>query len=136
MQHLFGDALVGTAPLLLPFSLESFGLGLGDQARYEAVIEVGMLLVAALIAYRNGDLRSALTVESRNIKMAAPLFILTSLTLLFANENNTHLLKYGFASSSMTLIAVSHILLAGFLALSTLQGIRGYMRQRSVALLH
>ncbi|MCL4436128.1 MAG: hypothetical protein M1503_10100 [Thaumarchaeota archaeon] len=83
-----------------------------------------MLLLAALIAIRNGDFRSAVSIEPRNLLMCIPLIVLVSLTILFANENNTRLLEFGFASNSLTLISISHILLACFLAFSTLQGIR------------
>jgi membrane-bound metal-dependent hydrolase YbcI (DUF457 family) len=129
-QHLIGDALVGTVPLLLPFSSENFGLSLGVQGRNEVVFEVGMLLVATLIAYRNGDLRSALSIKRKNILMVLPLIALISLTLLFANETNVQLIDYGFASLSLIIIAISHILLACFLAFSTLQGIRGFTSPR------
>lgn len=107
-----------------------FGLKLGALGRNEAVLEVGMLLVAGLIAYRNGDLREALFVERRNALMGIPLIALATLTILYANENSTHLLEYGFASSSLTLISVSHILLACVLAFSMLRGINGLAHRK------
>lgn len=130
-QHvLISDFLVGTVPLLLPLSGAEFGLSLGVLGRNEAVAEVGMLVLAVVIAYRNGELRSALSVDRRNVLMCAPLIVLVSLTILFANESKTRLLEYGFASGSLTVISVSHILLACFLVFSTLQGIRGHMHRK------
>ncbi len=130
-QHfLVGDFLVGTVPLLLPVAALEFGLNLGFPGRNEAFFEIGMLVVALIVAHRGGDLGAAVSVGRGNVLMSIPLVALASLTVLFANENNTPLLDYGFASGSLTLISLSHILLAGFLAFSTLQGIRGLRRRR------
>lgn len=100
-----------------------FGLNLGVQGRNEVILEVGTLLLAALMAVRSGDFRSAISVDRRNLLMIIPLIVLVSLTVLVANENHMHFLEYGFASNSITLISISHILLACFLAFSMLQGI-------------
>jgi hypothetical protein len=126
-QHfLIGDFLAGTVPLFIPVTWVEFGLNLGIQGRYEAILEVGVLVLAVLMAVRNGDFRSALSVDQRNLLMGIPLTVLVSLTVLFANDNNTRLLEFGFVSSSLTLISTAHILLACFLVCSVLQGIRGY----------
>ncbi len=133
-QHfLIADFLVGMVPLLLPFAGAEFGLNLGVQGRNEVFLEVGMLFFAALMAVGNGDFSLAVSVDRRNLLMSIPLAVLVSLTLLFANENKVRLLDYGFASNSLTLISVSHILLACFLTFSTLQGIRGYTHRKIVA---
>lgn len=131
-QHfLVTDFLVGRVPLLLPVSKMEFGLGLGSTGRNEMVLEVGAFVVAALVAYQTGDLQEALTIGRENLRMIFPLFALVSLTLLFANETGVNLLNYGFASGSISLISVSHILLASFLALSFVQGLRS-LGQRKV----
>ena len=104
-----------------------FGLSLGSTGRNEMVLEVGAFVVAAFVAYQMHDLREALTINRKNVMMVFPFTALVSLTLLFANGTGINLLDYGFASGSISLISVSHIVLALFLALSTVQGARGLL---------
>lgn len=125
-QHfLIGDLLVGAVPLFLPLNDFQFGLNLAFQSRNDTILEVGMMLLGGLPAYKRGDLERSLAVDGRNVLMVLPLFGLVSLTLLFANEFNVDIIEHGFASVSLTLISISHIVLSLFLAVSTMRGIQG-----------
>lgn len=131
-QHfLLDDFLVGRVPLFLPLSGVQFGLSLGSIGRNEMALEVGAFIVAAIVAYRMNDIREALTINRKNITMVIPLFALVSLTLLFANEIHVNLLDYGFASGSVSLISISHVVLALFLAMSFGQGVRGLSQKKA-----
>ncbi len=94
------------------------------------VLEVGAFVVASLVAYQVHDLREALTINRKNVMMSSPFVALVSLTLLFANETGINLLDYGFASGSISLISISHVVLTLFLALSMVQGARGLSHNR------
>ena len=96
------DFLVGKVPLFLPLSEVQFGLGLSSAGRSEMAPDVGAFIIAAVVAYRMNDLREALTINRKKSMMITPLFVLVSLTLLFANENGINLLGYGFASWSFS----------------------------------
>lgn len=122
-QHfLIGDLLVGSVPILLPLSDLQLGLNLAFQPRNDIILEVGMLLLAGFLAYRRGDLRRSLAMDGRNALMVIPLIGLVSLTLLFANEFNVDIIEYGFASVSLSLITISHIVFSVFLTASTMRG--------------
>jgi len=124
-QHfLVADLLVGSVPLFLPVSELGVGLSLGFSTMSEVVLELGAMVVAAVYAYSRGDVQSSLKPVRSNVLLVVPLFALVSLTLLFANELGVTLLEYGFAGKSISLISSAHLMLAGFLALSTFQGLR------------
>jgi hypothetical protein len=121
--HFLGDFLTNEIPFLLPIIGTDFGLLLGNNAYYAALLEIGALVVATFIAYSNGDLRSSMQVLPKNMLSFIPLIVLVSLTLLFASEFNINLIQHGFQGLSISLISISHIILALFLTLSAFCGL-------------
>lgn len=125
-QHMVvGDLLIGEIPLFLPLYSSEIGLHLGSSGRNQMLLEVGGFFIATMVAIKNGDLKQALAMSRSNMAMLVPLLMLITLTVIFSHDTGINLVEYGFASKSVTLIAVSHILLALFLALSAGQGVRG-----------
>ena len=130
--HFLGDFLTNEIPFLFPIIETDFGLILGNDPYYATSLEIGALTVATFIAYSNGDLRSSMRVWPKNLLSFIPLFVLVSLTLLFASEFNINLIQHGFQGLSISLISISHIILALFLTLSAFCGLYAVIINKSV----
>ncbi len=109
LSHLFTDAIVGTIPILYPFSLIDVGLGL--PLAFDAYLEVGILPFVLLYALRNGDIKSIVTGDSKNIWILVPLVTIVSISLLFAQDNNIYLPAFAFSRKALTVITLGHYLL-------------------------
>ena len=129
--HFLGDFLTNEIPFLLPILGTDFGLLLGNNDYYAPLLEIGALIVATFIAYSNGDLRSSMQMRTKNMLSFIPLFVLISLTLLFASEFNINIIQHGFKGLSLSLISISHIILALFLTLSAFCGLYVVLSNKS-----
>lgn len=125
VQHfLLDDMLVGTVPILLPFTTLTVGLDLGAPSTLDTLLECSALVAAAALAYKNGDLRQMLARKADSLMNVVPLLLMVSLTLIASNEFKVQFMKYAFSSRKLTLISLGHIILGSMLALSTIQGLR------------
>ena len=125
LQHfLLDDMLVGTVPILLPFTTLTVGLNLGAPSTWDTLLECSALVAAAVLAYKNGDLRRMLARNANSLMNMVPLLLMVSLTLIASNEFKVQLVQYAFSSQKLTLISLGHIILGSMLALSTIQGLR------------
>jgi hypothetical protein len=129
LQHMLDDMLVGPVPILLPLSPLQVGFRFGVPSIVDTVLELSALLVAASVAYLNGDIRKMLSIDRSSMLNLIPLFILSSSTLIASREFNVVLLDYAFSSRKLTLISIAHLVLAGFLGFSGVRGIQGLAQQ-------
>ena len=132
VQHFaFGDFLVGKVMVLWPFSTSYFGLGIAMPSVLDVALETGGLLLAAGIIIFNGDLRRLLSVDTRNSPMLVPFLALLASMLFFAvDQPIIPLVTYIWSRKLLTTIVLGHIILAAFLAVSTVQGLRALKRKR------
>jgi len=130
LSHLLTDAIVGSIPLLLPISTTEVGLGLGIPSLSDTVLEVGGLAVALIYMFFNGDWKQLSHSNREGLKLSVPLFVVVSLTLLFAGDNNLHLISIAFSRKALTAISAGHIILLGMFAIGILQGLRTTHRKR------
>jgi hypothetical protein len=136
VQHFaFGDFLVGNVMLLWPFSESLFGFNMAMPSVFDVALETAGLLLAAGIVYFNGDLRRLLSASKRNVWMLFPFLALVSSMLFFAVDRPiVPLIAYVWSSKSLTIMVLGHVVLALFLALSTVQGLKGlFTSRRSMA---
>jgi len=126
VQHFaFGDLLVGKVMILWPFSSSYFGLNFAMASFQDVALETAGLLLAAGIAYYNGDIRRLLSVDPRNIPMLLPFLALLASMLFFAVDwTIIPLIAHIFSRKLLTIIVLDHIILTTFLAISTAQGLR------------
>jgi hypothetical protein len=127
LQHMLDDMLVDTVPLFLPLSTVSIGLDLGAPSVWDTLLECSALLVVAIVAYANGDLREMYVKNLSLLKNAVPLVLMVSLTLIASNEFKVQLVKYAVSSQKLTLISIGHVVVGGALAVSVLQGLRALL---------
>jgi hypothetical protein len=125
-QHFaFGDFLVGNIMIFWPFSQSYFGLNIAMTSMLDVALETAGSLLAAGISYYNGDLRRMLSTDIHNLLMFLPLLALLTSMLIFAVDwPLIPLIAYIWSRKLLTTIVLGHIILAIFLALSTLQGLR------------
>jgi hypothetical protein len=116
--------LVGPVPLFLPLSRIQFGFNFGMPSTPDTLMECASFLVAALVAYRNGDIRRLLSVKPESFWSIIPLSAICSMTLVASQEFRVNLATYAFAGKNLSIISLSHITIAAFLTLSCLQGVR------------
>ena len=128
LQHFaFGDFLVGAVMLFWPFSLSYFGFSAAMMSVFDVALEIVGLLLAVGVMFFNGDLRRLLSVEKSNVLMFFPLLALVSSMLFFAVDwSIIPLITYIWGSPFLTTIVMAHLILAVFLAFSTLQGLRKF----------
>jgi len=127
LQHFaFGDFFVGKVMLFWPFSLSYFGFSTAMMSVFDVGLETVGLLLAAGVMYFNGDLRRLLSVDMRNVWMFFPFLALVTSMLFFAVDVPISPLVYHILSSRLLAsIVFGHIVLVVFLAVSTVQGLRG-----------
>lgn len=116
LSHLLTDGLVGTIPILFPFS--SIEVGLGLPLGIDAILEVGVLFVVIIYMFENGDAWSILKGNTRNIWLIFPLVIIVSLSLLVIVDYNIYLPAYAFSRKALTFITLGHYLLGFVMSLA------------------
>jgi len=130
VQHMLDDALVGTVPILLPLSTVQIGIDLGVPSMADTVLEGGAFLAAAFLAYKNGDIAKLISVRPESIWSIIPLATLSSMTMIASREFKVSLISYAFSSKNLSIISFGHILIASFLLLSTVQGVKAVTKRR------
>jgi len=131
-QHFaFGDFLVGHVMIFWPFSPSYFGFNIPMLSLPDVFLETAGLLLATGISYFRDDLRNMLSIDIRNLLMFLPLLALLTSMLFFAVDwSIVPLVAYIWSRKLFTGIVLGHIVQAIFLALSTLQGLRGLFSNR------
>lgn len=124
LSHLLTDSLVGTIPILYPFSDLTVGLNLGIPSLGDTTLETGALLAVLLLAYINQDYLQLTRPNKKSLWLIVPLYALITLSVLFAGDNGISLTAFAFSRKALTLITIGHAILAGLLFLGVLQGIR------------
>jgi len=134
VQHFaFGDLLVDKVMILWPFSSSYFGLNFGMPSILDVALETAGLLLAAGIIVFNGDLRRLLSVNKRNILMLLPFLALIASMLWFAVDwSLIPLIAYVWTRKSLTALVFDHLILAAFLAISGIQGLRALGRKHAL----
>ena len=130
VQHMLDDAFVGTVPILLPLSSATIGINLGIPSVADTLLECGAFLAVALVAYGNGDMKRLLSVRTESLWSIIPLATLSSMTLIASRESRVNLTSYAFSSKNLTIISLGHILIAAFLLISCIQGLRTLTKRR------
>ena len=130
VQHMLDDAIVGTVPIFLPLSMMQIGIRLGVPSTGDTLLEGGAVVVVALIAYWNGDMTKLLSVRPESFWTIIPLATLSSMTLIASREFKVNLTSYAFSSKNLSIISLSHMLVAGFLLVSYIQGLRALAKPR------
>jgi hypothetical protein len=128
IQHFALDDLVGSVPILLPLSSIRVGLRLGVPSIADTILEISGLVLAAIVAYSNGDISRLLSINPQSLLSAIPLLTMSSMTLIASTEFQVNMVRYGFASIKISIISIGHIALGSFLSASTIQGARGILR--------
>ena len=128
VQHFaFGDFIFGKVMILWPFSLSTFGFGVAMPSFLDTALEtIGLLLAAGIVVF-NGDLRRLVSVNKRNILMVLPFLALVTSMLFFAADSGiVPLIAYVWSRKVLTVLVLDHIILAIFLAVSSVQGFRAW----------
>jgi membrane-bound metal-dependent hydrolase YbcI (DUF457 family) len=127
VQHFaFGDLLMGGGVMIFwPFSSSFVGFNFAMPSVVDVALETAGLLLAAGIIVGYGDLRRLLSVDKINILMLLPLLALLTSALYFAFQwGVTSLIEYVWSSNLLAILALAHLILIGFLAVSSFQGLR------------
>ena len=124
LSHLLTDSLVGTIPILYPFSATTVGLNLGIPSVSDTILETGALLAVLILAYINEDYLQITRPNKKSLWLIVPLYALITLSVLFAGDNGISLANFAFSRKAFTLITIGHAILAGLLALGVVQGTR------------
>jgi hypothetical protein len=126
VQHFaFGDFLMGQVALFWPFGSSFVGLKFGMPSIMDVALEIGGLLAAAAIIILNGDLKRLLSVNKNNVLMLFPLLILLASAIFFAYHwSITIIVEFILSSKLVIAIAIGHLILVAFLAISAIQGLR------------
>ena len=130
VQHFaFGDLLVGNVMIFWPFNQSFFGFNIAMTSTLDVALETTGLLLAAGISYFNGDLKRMLSIDVQNLLMFFPLSALSlSMTHFAVDWPLIPLITYIWSRKILTIIVLGHIILAVFLALSTIQGLRKLLK--------
>jgi hypothetical protein len=124
LSHLMADSIVGTIPPLYPLSDFRLGISLGLPSPADTALEVGAFGLVLVLAYLNGDYKLVTAPHRENVYLAIPMVSITTLTLLFAGDNNVPLAAFAFSRKALTLITLCHAGLIGILGLAVFQGVR------------
>jgi len=124
LSHLLTDSLVGTIPILYPYSNLTIGLNLGIPSIADTTLETGALLAVLLLAYTIKDYLQLTRPDKKSLWLIVPLYALITLSVLFAGDNGISLANFAFSRKALTLITIGHAILAGLLLLGVLQGTR------------
>jgi len=127
VQHFaFGDLLMGKVMIFWPFNSLQVGFGIGMPSLIDVTLEIAGLLLALGIIVYSGDLKRLFSVDKRNILMVIPLLALLVSTIFFASNwpSMDSLIAYILSSNLLIFLAIGHIILFTFIAISALQGMR------------
>ena len=127
MQHFaFGDLLMGKVMMLWPFTSKQFGFGIPMPSALDVTLELAGLALALGIIMNSRDLKRLFSVDKRNLLMLIPLLALAVSALFFAHHwaSINSLSTYILSSNVLIALAIGHIILFTFIAISTLQGLR------------
>ncbi len=131
LSHLFTDAIVGTLPIIFPLSAVQIGLSLGIPSANDTILEIGALTLTLLYMLRNGDAHIISRKNTENLWLSIPLISITTLTLLFAQDNNIQLIAYAFSRRALSAITLGHIALGITLSVGIAQGFRAITKASS-----
>jgi membrane-bound metal-dependent hydrolase YbcI (DUF457 family) len=127
VQHFaFGDLLMGKVMIFWPFSTSQVGFNFAMPSLVDVSLEIAGLLLALGIIVYSGDLKRLFSVDKNNILMFLPLLALATSALFFASRwpSITSLTTYILSSNLLIALAIGHIILFAFIAISALQGLR------------
>jgi len=126
MQHfVFGDFLVGSVMLFWPFSQVFFGVNLRIGLFEDVFLEGSGLLLSAILIILNGDFKRMISIRRENLFMVVPLLALLASMLFFAvDQPLVPLVLYISSRKLLTIMVTCHLILLGFLAASSIQGVR------------
>jgi hypothetical protein len=130
LSHLVTDALVGRIPLVYPLLPLRVGVGAGLPSAVDALLEVGGLGVALFYLYRSTDRQALLHPDVRNLRHLVPLVAIVSLSLLFALDNDIHLLTFAFARRALSAITLGHFVLGVVFGVGVLRGLAALRARR------
>jgi len=131
VQHFaFGDLVMGKVMIFWPFNSSLVGFGFGMPSLVDVTLETaGLVLAAAIIVY-SGDLRRLLSVDKRNLLMLLPLLALITSALYFSLHSGvTSIFDYVLSSNLLIILAIGHLILVAFLAVSSFQGLRALKKR-------
>jgi hypothetical protein len=129
IQHFaFGDFVMGKVMMFWPFSSARVGLGFGMGSVVDVALETGGLILAFGLMIYFGDLKRLFSVEKRNFYMIFPLMALLVSALYFIShwQSLSTFANYILSDNLLIFMAVTNFILVGFLAISTLQGLRAF----------
>ncbi len=129
LSHLLTDGIVGTVPLPLPVSTMEVGLHLGVPLLWDILLELGALGVVLIYIILNRDWKQLRHSKREGLKLSVPLFAIVSLSLIFAGDNNIHLIDLAFSRKALTAISVGHIILGAIFAIGIFQGLGTIYRE-------
>ena len=79
VQHMLGDTIVGSVPILLPLSTVQIGIHLSVPSTADTVLEAGAFITVTLVAYWNRDMTKLLSVRPESFLSIIPLATLSSM---------------------------------------------------------
>ncbi len=131
-HFVFGDLLIGQVAVFWPLNQSFIGFNFTMGSLTDIALEsAGLLLAIAIIIY-NGDLKRILSVDKRNLLMALPLLAIIVSGLYFAAHwpSLNSFFAEVFSSKLLTVLALGHLVLIGFLAVSVFQGLKAFLTAR------
>ncbi len=127
VQHFaFGDLLMGKVMIFWPFSSARVGFGIPMPSLIDVTLEIAGLALALGILVNSGDLKRLFSVDKKNILMLLPLLALATSALFFISHwaSTNGFTAYILSSNLLIALAVGHIILFVFIAISSFQGLR------------
>jgi membrane-bound metal-dependent hydrolase YbcI (DUF457 family) len=127
VQHFaFGDLLIGKVMMFWPFNSSQIGFNIAMPSIVDVTLEIAGLLLALAIIIYSRDLKRLFSVDKNNILMLLPLLALVASAVYFASQwpSINSLTSYILSSNLLIALAIGHIILITFIAISALQGLR------------
>ena len=138
VQHFaFGDLLMGKVMIFWPFSSARVGFGIPMPSLIDVTLEIAGLALALGILVNSGDLKRLFSVDKNNILMLLPLLALATSALFFISHwaSNKRIYRLHFSSNLLIALAVGHIILFVFIAISSFQGLRALRHKTNCKIL-
>ena len=126
VQHFaFGDLLMGKVMIFWPFSKAQVGFGFAMPSLIDVTLELAGLALALGIIVYSGDLKRLFSVDKTNILMLLPLSVLAA-SVVFGSHLSyiTSLTTNSPTINLLIALAIGHIILFTFIAISAIQGLR------------
>ena len=127
VQHFaFGDLLMGKVMIFWPFNSAQVGFSIPMPSLIDVTLELAGLILALGIIIYSGDLKRLFSVTKSNILMLLPLLALVTSALFFESHwpSINSLITYILSSNLLIALAIGHIILFTFIAISAIQGLR------------